>query len=105
MLVFCAVASYSGGLSSRKKKRRMGTYSLVPKKKTKVLKQRTVLEMFKELQQSAKSPQVCTPLINTNTHMHSNEAVTYLKSHFGTSNTSKSLNLANLSLHIYVVNW
>uniref|UniRef100_A0A8C7ZR04 Euchromatic histone-lysine N-methyltransferase 1b n=1 Tax=Oryzias sinensis TaxID=183150 RepID=A0A8C7ZR04_9TELE len=38
-------------------KRRMGTYSLVPKKKTKVLKQRTVLEMFKELQQSAKSPQ------------------------------------------------
>ncbi|XP_029025325.1 histone-lysine N-methyltransferase EHMT1 isoform X2 [Betta splendens] len=51
------LASYSGGLSSRKKKRRMGTYSLVPKKKTKMLKQRTVLEMFKELQQSAKSPQ------------------------------------------------
>ncbi|XP_069561835.1 histone-lysine N-methyltransferase EHMT1 isoform X1 [Brachyistius frenatus] len=48
---------YSGGLSSRKKKRRMGTYSLVPKKKTKVLKQRTVLEMFKELQQSGPSPQ------------------------------------------------
>uniref|UniRef100_A0A8C4NWJ7 Euchromatic histone-lysine N-methyltransferase 1b n=1 Tax=Dicentrarchus labrax TaxID=13489 RepID=A0A8C4NWJ7_DICLA len=51
--------SYSGGLSSRKKKRRMGTYSLVPKKKTKVLRQRTVLEMFKELHHSAKSPQVC----------------------------------------------
>uniref|UniRef100_A0A8C7ZT11 Euchromatic histone-lysine N-methyltransferase 1b n=1 Tax=Oryzias sinensis TaxID=183150 RepID=A0A8C7ZT11_9TELE len=49
--------AFSSGLSSRKKKRRMGTYSLVPKKKTKVLKQRTVLEMFKELQQSAKSPQ------------------------------------------------
>ncbi|XP_044029191.1 histone-lysine N-methyltransferase EHMT1 isoform X2 [Siniperca chuatsi] len=49
------LGSYSGGLSSRKKKRRMGTYSLVPKKKTKVLKQRTVLEMFKELQHSAKS--------------------------------------------------
>uniref|UniRef100_A0A672JKR3 Euchromatic histone-lysine N-methyltransferase 1b n=1 Tax=Salarias fasciatus TaxID=181472 RepID=A0A672JKR3_SALFA len=49
-------SSYSAGLSSRKKKRRMGTYSLVPKKKTKVLKQRTVLEMFKELQHSAKSP-------------------------------------------------
>uniref|UniRef100_A0A3Q3RJS4 Euchromatic histone-lysine N-methyltransferase 1b n=1 Tax=Mastacembelus armatus TaxID=205130 RepID=A0A3Q3RJS4_9TELE len=59
VLFSCAVGSYSGGLSSRKKKRRMGTYSLVPKKKTKVLKQRTVLEMFKELQQSAKSPQVC----------------------------------------------
>uniref|UniRef100_A0A7N8X504 Euchromatic histone-lysine N-methyltransferase 1b n=1 Tax=Mastacembelus armatus TaxID=205130 RepID=A0A7N8X504_9TELE len=57
VLFSCAVGSYSGGLSSRKKKRRMGTYSLVPKKKTKVLKQRTVLEMFKELQQSAKSPQ------------------------------------------------
>lgn len=51
--------SYSGGLSFRKKKRRMGTYSLVPKKKTKVLKQRSVLDMFKELQKSAKSPQVC----------------------------------------------
>ncbi|XP_071774852.2 histone-lysine N-methyltransferase EHMT1 isoform X1 [Centroberyx gerrardi] len=51
------LASYSGVLSSRKKKRRMGMYSLVPRKKTKVLKQRTVLEMFKELQHSAKSPQ------------------------------------------------
>ncbi|XP_040052872.2 histone-lysine N-methyltransferase EHMT1 isoform X2 [Gasterosteus aculeatus] len=48
---------YSGGLSLRKKKRRMGMYSLVPKKKTKVLKQRTVLEMFNELRESAKSPQ------------------------------------------------
>ncbi|XP_022063885.2 histone-lysine N-methyltransferase EHMT1 isoform X1 [Acanthochromis polyacanthus] len=52
------LGSYSAGLSShKKKKRRMGTYSLVPKKKTKVLKQRTVLEMFKELQQTAKNPQ------------------------------------------------
>uniref|UniRef100_A0A3B5BFZ6 Euchromatic histone lysine methyltransferase 1 n=1 Tax=Stegastes partitus TaxID=144197 RepID=A0A3B5BFZ6_9TELE len=60
LLWFCVAAGpYSGGLSSRKKKRRMGTYSLVPKKKTKVLKQRTVLEMFKELQHTAKSPQVC----------------------------------------------
>ncbi|XP_049460318.1 histone-lysine N-methyltransferase EHMT1 isoform X1 [Epinephelus fuscoguttatus] len=52
------IGSYSVGMSSRKKKRRMGTYSLVPKKKTKVLRQRSVLEMFKELQQSAKSPQM-----------------------------------------------
>ncbi|XP_074187558.1 histone-lysine N-methyltransferase EHMT1 isoform X1 [Rhinolophus sinicus] len=37
---------------SRKKKRRMGTYSLVPKKKTKVLKQRTVIEMFKSMTHS-----------------------------------------------------
>uniref|UniRef100_A0A3B4GM37 Uncharacterized protein n=1 Tax=Pundamilia nyererei TaxID=303518 RepID=A0A3B4GM37_9CICH len=43
--------------AERAKKRRMGMYSLVPKKKTKVLKQRTVLEMFKELQQTAKSPE------------------------------------------------
>ncbi|XP_047228694.1 histone-lysine N-methyltransferase EHMT1 isoform X3 [Girardinichthys multiradiatus] len=48
---------YTAGFSSRKKKRRMGTYSLVPKKKTKVLKQRTMLEMFKELQQSTKTQQ------------------------------------------------
>lgn len=43
---------------SRKKKRRMGIYSLVPKKKTKVFKQRTVLEMFKEIEQASKSPEV-----------------------------------------------
>ncbi|XP_061590466.1 histone-lysine N-methyltransferase EHMT1 isoform X2 [Cololabis saira] len=51
------LGSYSAGLSSRKKKRRMGMYSLVPKKKTKVLKQRTMLEMFKRLQRSDKSSQ------------------------------------------------
>uniref|UniRef100_A0A1A8DI31 Euchromatic histone-lysine N-methyltransferase 1b n=2 Tax=Nothobranchius kadleci TaxID=1051664 RepID=A0A1A8DI31_NOTKA len=56
---------YSAGFSSRKKKRRMGTYSLVPKKKTKVLKQRTVLEMFKELQQQSKSPQI-KEMVNIN---------------------------------------
>ncbi|XP_058271301.1 histone-lysine N-methyltransferase EHMT1 isoform X9 [Hemibagrus wyckioides] len=41
----------------RKKKRKMGTYSLVPKKKTKVLKQRTVLEMFQRVPQSPPTPQ------------------------------------------------
>ncbi|TKS84184.1 Histone-lysine N-methyltransferase EHMT1 [Collichthys lucidus] len=50
------LGSYSGGLSSRKKKRRMGTYSLVPKKKAKVLRQRTMMEMYKDLRHS-KSPQ------------------------------------------------
>ncbi|KAM6984833.1 histone-lysine N-methyltransferase EHMT1 [Aplochiton taeniatus] len=45
------------GASSRKKKRRMGTYSLVPRKKTKVLRQQTMLDMFKKLQQSAESTQ------------------------------------------------
>jgi hypothetical protein len=43
---------------SRKKKRRMGTYSLVPKKKTKVLKQRTVIEMFKSITHSTVGPKV-----------------------------------------------
>uniref|UniRef100_A0A671NTV9 Histone-lysine N-methyltransferase EHMT1-like n=1 Tax=Sinocyclocheilus anshuiensis TaxID=1608454 RepID=A0A671NTV9_9TELE len=43
---------------SRKKKRKMGTYSLVPKKKNKVLKQRTVLEMFQRMSQSPPNPQV-----------------------------------------------
>ncbi|XP_056587271.1 histone-lysine N-methyltransferase EHMT1 isoform X2 [Triplophysa dalaica] len=42
---------------SRKKKRKMGTYSLVPKKKNKVLKQRTVLEMFQRMSQSSSDPQ------------------------------------------------
>uniref|UniRef100_A0A8C7LHW7 Histone-lysine N-methyltransferase EHMT1-like n=1 Tax=Oncorhynchus kisutch TaxID=8019 RepID=A0A8C7LHW7_ONCKI len=45
---------------SRKKKRKMGTYSLVPRKKTKVLRQGTVLQMFSQLQstQSAQSKEV-----------------------------------------------
>uniref|UniRef100_A0A8C2KNP8 Euchromatic histone-lysine N-methyltransferase 1b n=1 Tax=Cyprinus carpio TaxID=7962 RepID=A0A8C2KNP8_CYPCA len=43
---------------SRKKKRKMGMYSLVPKKKNKVLKQRTVLEMFQRMSQSPPNPQV-----------------------------------------------
>ncbi|XP_034048989.1 histone-lysine N-methyltransferase EHMT1 isoform X2 [Thalassophryne amazonica] len=51
------LASLAGLLSSRRKKRKMGTYSLVPKKKAKLLKQRTVLEMFKKLQQSTQSPE------------------------------------------------
>ncbi|KAI2554809.1 euchromatic histone lysine methyltransferase 1, partial [Homo sapiens] len=43
---------FAAAAVSRKKKRRMGTYSLVPKKKTKVLKQRTVIEMFKSITHS-----------------------------------------------------
>ncbi|KAM4664875.1 histone-lysine N-methyltransferase EHMT1 isoform 2-T2 [Discoglossus pictus] len=48
--------SQSAAVVSRKKKRRLGTYSLVPKKKTKMLKQRTVLEMFKTITHSCSSP-------------------------------------------------
>ncbi|XP_036162793.1 histone-lysine N-methyltransferase EHMT1 isoform X6 [Myotis myotis] len=44
--------SQTAAAVSRKKKRRMGTYSLVPRKKTKVLKQRTVIEMFKSITHS-----------------------------------------------------
>uniref|UniRef100_A0A8C8FJX5 Histone-lysine N-methyltransferase EHMT1-like n=1 Tax=Oncorhynchus tshawytscha TaxID=74940 RepID=A0A8C8FJX5_ONCTS len=46
--------------ASRKKKRKMGTYSLVPRKKTKVLRQGTVLQMFSQLQ-STQSAQVSLP--------------------------------------------
>ncbi|XP_075691151.1 histone-lysine N-methyltransferase EHMT1 isoform X1 [Rhinoderma darwinii] len=46
----------SAAVASRKKKRRMGTYSLLPKKKTKLLKQRTVLEMFKNMAHTSSSP-------------------------------------------------
>uniref|UniRef100_A0A665XB91 Euchromatic histone-lysine N-methyltransferase 1b n=1 Tax=Echeneis naucrates TaxID=173247 RepID=A0A665XB91_ECHNA len=72
--------STNARLSSRKKKRRMGTYSLVPKKKTKVLKQRTVLEMFKELKHSDKSPQVSASHIYsikqlTNLHLSTESSV------------------------------
>ncbi|XP_073496400.1 histone-lysine N-methyltransferase EHMT1 isoform X2 [Phyllobates terribilis] len=49
-------AKPQSAVASRKKKRRMGTYSLVPRKKTKVLKQRTVLEMFKSMAHSSSSP-------------------------------------------------
>uniref|UniRef100_A0A8C2ZSD0 Euchromatic histone-lysine N-methyltransferase 1b n=1 Tax=Cyclopterus lumpus TaxID=8103 RepID=A0A8C2ZSD0_CYCLU len=63
-----APAKLQLAFSSRKKKRRMGMYSLVPKKKTKVLKQRTVLEMFNELQKPAKSSQVCAPHNYQNKH-------------------------------------
>ncbi|XP_041706662.1 histone-lysine N-methyltransferase EHMT1 [Coregonus clupeaformis] len=49
--------SQTAASASRKKKRKMGTYSLVPRKKTKVLRQLTVLEMFSHLQQSTQSTQ------------------------------------------------
>uniref|UniRef100_A0AAY4CTF6 Histone-lysine N-methyltransferase EHMT1-like n=1 Tax=Denticeps clupeoides TaxID=299321 RepID=A0AAY4CTF6_9TELE len=42
---------------SRKKKRKMGTYSLVPRKKNKVLRQRTMLEMFTHLPPTPPSAQ------------------------------------------------
>uniref|UniRef100_A0A8B9HGJ7 Euchromatic histone-lysine N-methyltransferase 1b n=1 Tax=Astyanax mexicanus TaxID=7994 RepID=A0A8B9HGJ7_ASTMX len=39
-------------------RKKLGTYSLIPKKKTKVLKQRTVLEMFQNISKSPPSPKV-----------------------------------------------
>ncbi|XP_061703551.1 histone-lysine N-methyltransferase EHMT1 isoform X2 [Syngnathoides biaculeatus] len=48
---------FTGGLTMRKKKRRMGTYSLVPKKKPKILRQTTMLEMFQSVHQNSKSPE------------------------------------------------
>ncbi|XP_078498135.1 histone-lysine N-methyltransferase EHMT1 isoform X2 [Lissotriton helveticus] len=56
-------------VGSRKKKRRMGTYSLVPKKKTKVLKQRTVLEMFKAINHSSTSAKISVEPAPENTQV------------------------------------
>lgn len=56
-------------VGSRKKKRRMGTYSLVPKKKTKVLKQRTVLEMFKTINHSSTSAKISVEPAHENTQV------------------------------------
>uniref|UniRef100_A0A8C7LI69 Histone-lysine N-methyltransferase EHMT1-like n=1 Tax=Oncorhynchus kisutch TaxID=8019 RepID=A0A8C7LI69_ONCKI len=55
-----AAATAKSQTASRKKKRKMGTYSLVPRKKTKVLRQGTVLQMFSQLQ-STQSAQVSLP--------------------------------------------
>uniref|UniRef100_A0A6P8SEV2 [histone H3]-lysine(9) N-methyltransferase n=1 Tax=Geotrypetes seraphini TaxID=260995 RepID=A0A6P8SEV2_GEOSA len=69
--VTTAVAkSQSAAVVSRKKKRRMGTYSLVPKKKTKVLKQRTVLEMFKSIAQSSVGAKIGKDLADTSLHVN-----------------------------------
>ncbi|XP_043914104.1 histone-lysine N-methyltransferase EHMT1 [Protopterus annectens] len=54
----------------RRKKRKMGIYSLVPKKKNKALKQRTVIEMFRTMTQP---PLVSKDEIpHTETHAHIN---------------------------------
>ncbi|XP_026859467.2 histone-lysine N-methyltransferase EHMT1 isoform X3 [Electrophorus electricus] len=58
----------------RKKKRKMGTYSLIPKKKTKVLKQRTVLEMFQRISQSPPSPQQPKEAVQVNGEQGENES-------------------------------
>uniref|UniRef100_A0A8C7L3A7 Euchromatic histone-lysine N-methyltransferase 1b n=1 Tax=Oncorhynchus kisutch TaxID=8019 RepID=A0A8C7L3A7_ONCKI len=58
ILLKCSIGcSFPAASASRKKKRKMGTYSLVPRKKTKVLRQLTVVEMFSQLQQSTQSTQ------------------------------------------------
>ncbi|XP_043078093.1 histone-lysine N-methyltransferase EHMT1 isoform X8 [Puntigrus tetrazona] len=59
---------------SRKKKRKMGTYSLVPKKKNKVLKQRTVLEMFQRMSQSQPNPQMSKESVHVNGERIENES-------------------------------
>ncbi|XP_051536391.1 histone-lysine N-methyltransferase EHMT1-like isoform X4 [Myxocyprinus asiaticus] len=59
---------------SRKKKRKMGTYSLVPKKKNKVLKQRTVLEMFQQISQSPPNHQQPKEAVHMNGERMENES-------------------------------
>ncbi|XP_023966635.1 histone-lysine N-methyltransferase EHMT1 isoform X1 [Malaclemys terrapin pileata] len=62
--------SQTAAAVSRKKKRRMGTYSLVPKKKTKVLKQRTMIEMFKSITHSTAGAKGEKDLIDISPHMN-----------------------------------
>ncbi|XP_037653076.1 histone-lysine N-methyltransferase EHMT1 isoform X5 [Choloepus didactylus] len=62
---------------SRKKKRRMGTYSLVPKKKTKVLKQRTVIEMFKSITHSTAGPKGEKELADGTLHVNGESLEVY----------------------------
>ncbi|XP_060040395.1 histone-lysine N-methyltransferase EHMT1 isoform X2 [Erinaceus europaeus] len=62
--------SQTAAAVSRKKKRRMGTYSLVPKKKTKVLKQRTVIEMFKSITHSTVGPKGEKDLSDSTLHVN-----------------------------------
>lgn len=65
--------SFPAAAVSRKKKRRMGTYSLVPKKKTKVLKQRTMIEMFKSITHSSVGAKVrgaLSPLVMFTVTIH-----------------------------------
>uniref|UniRef100_A0A672SHS2 Histone-lysine N-methyltransferase EHMT1-like n=2 Tax=Sinocyclocheilus grahami TaxID=75366 RepID=A0A672SHS2_SINGR len=59
---------------SRRKKRKMGMYSLVPKKKNKVLKQRTVLEMFQRMSQSPPNPQQSKEAVHVNGERIENES-------------------------------
>uniref|UniRef100_A0A8D0GIF1 [histone H3]-lysine(9) N-methyltransferase n=1 Tax=Sphenodon punctatus TaxID=8508 RepID=A0A8D0GIF1_SPHPU len=65
-----ATKSQTAAAVSRKKKRRMGTYSLVPKKKTKVLKQRTVIEMFKSMTHSSSGGKSEKDLSDTSPHVN-----------------------------------
>ncbi|XP_010283521.1 PREDICTED: histone-lysine N-methyltransferase EHMT1-like, partial [Phaethon lepturus] len=62
--------SQTAAAVSRKKKRRMGTYSLVPKKKTKVLKQRTMIEMFKSITHSSAGAKSEKDLGDTSPHVN-----------------------------------
>ncbi|XP_042642437.1 histone-lysine N-methyltransferase EHMT1 isoform X10 [Tyto alba] len=62
--------SQTAAAVSRKKKRRMGTYSLVPKKKTKVLKQRTMIEMFKSITHSSAGAKSEKDLGDASPHMN-----------------------------------
>ncbi|XP_016346745.1 histone-lysine N-methyltransferase EHMT1-like isoform X6 [Sinocyclocheilus anshuiensis] len=59
---------------SRRKKRKMGMYSLVPKKKNKVLKQCTVLEMFQRMSQSPPNPQQSEEAVHVNGERIENES-------------------------------
>uniref|UniRef100_A0A8C5FLZ9 Euchromatic histone-lysine N-methyltransferase 1b n=1 Tax=Gadus morhua TaxID=8049 RepID=A0A8C5FLZ9_GADMO len=60
---FCILfsASQAGVWNYRRKKRKMGTYTLIPKKKRRIMKQRSIREMYRRINKPVPNPQVFAP--------------------------------------------
>uniref|UniRef100_A0A3B1JKV4 Euchromatic histone-lysine N-methyltransferase 1b n=1 Tax=Astyanax mexicanus TaxID=7994 RepID=A0A3B1JKV4_ASTMX len=65
---------HTASVLRKKKRKKLGTYSLIPKKKTKVLKQRTVLEMFQNISKSPPSPKLPKEAAQVNGERVENES-------------------------------
>ncbi|XP_030197721.1 histone-lysine N-methyltransferase EHMT1 isoform X1 [Gadus morhua] len=51
------LASQAGVWNYRRKKRKMGTYTLIPKKKRRIMKQRSIREMYRRINKPVPNPQ------------------------------------------------
>uniref|UniRef100_A0A8C5C4F1 Euchromatic histone-lysine N-methyltransferase 1b n=1 Tax=Gadus morhua TaxID=8049 RepID=A0A8C5C4F1_GADMO len=52
---------HAGVWNYRRKKRKMGTYTLIPKKKRRIMKQRSIREMYRRINKPVPNPQVFAP--------------------------------------------